>query len=323
MNQPVVFMYSGQGSHYLGMGKELYHKNHRFKFWMDHCDNISRDVGGFSFIDYFYGDGFKCSTISNPAFSAAGIIGIQYSLSKLLIEKGIYPDALLGYSLGETTSAIIAESISLENGLNFAIRHSNVLKNGSPLARLIAVIDDMKAYDFRKDIYDGCWLAATNFSRNFVVGGDIQSMQKVESRLKGSRIVYQVLPTTIGYHTPLINELENKFKETMDGYQWAPAKIEMVSSQNGSSRFRTSTDHFWKVIRQPVEFFQTVRSLISKSGGLFVDVGPSGSLAACVKYSVDRDESVVSCELMNRFGKNVFTFDQFIRLYKRSSGSLG
>lgn len=322
MNKPVVFMFSGQGSHYQGMGKELYQTSQRFKYWMDHCDKVSRDVGGISFIETFYGGGIGASNIDRPAFSGVGLISIQYSLSKLLMEKGIYPDALLGYSLGETTSAIVAGAISLEEGLDFAVRHSRLLENESQPARLIAVIDDLGTYQSRKDIYDGCWLTAANFSRNFVVGGDLQSMQRVEAGLKNNGVVHQILPTTIGYHTPLIDELEIKFKKIMDRYRWAPTRINMISSQDGSTRVETSAEHLWNVIRQPVEFLQTIRNTMSTPGGHFIDVGPSGSLATYVKYNGEKGGPIHSYELMNRFGKNIYTFDRFILQYQSATGSL-
>ena len=105
LSKPIVFMFSGQGSHYYHMGKELYDKNPVFRQKVNEFDAAAEEVFGRSIVAALYdrtktiGDVFDKTLITSPA-----IIMIEYALAKLLIANGIQPDFLLGASLVEKTA---------------------------------------------------------------------------------------------------------------------------------------------------------------------------------------------------------------------------
>ena len=96
-----VFMFSGQGSQYFQMGRELFEKNETFRDWMIRLDDIPRHVSGKSVIEVLYsdvygkGDRFDRTLLTHPA-----IFMVEYSLAETLVEAGVRPDMVLGVSLG-------------------------------------------------------------------------------------------------------------------------------------------------------------------------------------------------------------------------------
>src|SRR3954471_5340073 len=105
MKKQIIFMFSGQGSQYYQMGKELYEKNAQFKHWMDHCDEIVSPLIQTSLIEVLYRGKGKSESFDNILYTNPALLCVEYSLFKVLNSMGVQPDFLLGYSLGEIIAA--------------------------------------------------------------------------------------------------------------------------------------------------------------------------------------------------------------------------
>lgn len=133
MGRQKVFMYSGQGSQYFHMTRELYDTNPRYQVWLDHCAEMASDILGKSLLDVVFdprdsrGDPFDSLADSNAA-----LVCVEYSLTRLVQEMGHQPDLLLGYSLGEITAAVVAEALTLEDGLTLAVELARLLERETP-----------------------------------------------------------------------------------------------------------------------------------------------------------------------------------------------
>src|SRR5688572_9620134 len=115
MTKPIVFMFSGQGSHYYQMGRELFEQQPIFRHWMQLADSIYQELTGLSIIHELYENGHKKSEpfvrtlLTHPA-----IFSIEYALGQIILEQGIIPDYVLGTSLGEFAAAVFAGVMTFE-----------------------------------------------------------------------------------------------------------------------------------------------------------------------------------------------------------------
>lgn len=122
MSRPIIFMFSGQGSHYYQMGRELYENNPVFKTWILKIGKLVQKLIGQSIVNLLYYDGFKKSDVFNRTlYTHPSIFMVEYALSQVLLDKGIVPDGVLGASLGEFTSAAFTGVMSLEDTIYKAI----------------------------------------------------------------------------------------------------------------------------------------------------------------------------------------------------------
>ena len=101
MNKKSVFMFSGQGSQYYRMGKELYEHHKTFNYWMDACNEIVSPLIKTSLTDIIYDNDKKGEAFDRLLYTNPALVSIQYSMFQVLKNIGIHPDYLLGYSLGE------------------------------------------------------------------------------------------------------------------------------------------------------------------------------------------------------------------------------
>ena len=305
MKKQNVFMYSGQGSQYYHMGKELYENHSRFRFWMDHCDEIVHPLIQTSLIDVIYQGQGKSEPFDQILYTNPALLCIEYSLSRVLMEMDIHPDLLLGYSLGEITTSVVSGVISLEDGIQLVVGIARLVEEKTQLVEMLAVIESQEVMTEFPDLFQNCWVTGKNFQRSFVVSGLANDIRRLQDGLNQKNIVSQRLPVKYGFHTELIDPIEEEFKQLVRNINLLPMGIPIISSLTTGTVRELNDGHIWNVIRYPVEFEQTIRSMLQKEDYIFVDVGPSGSLATFVKYLLTSNSNSLHLETINQFGRDL------------------
>lgn len=305
MNKPVVFMFSGQGSQYYHMGKELYDQHPRFKAWMHYCDEIFQMHTDASLIEILYHRNTKHDPFDHILYSNAALLSIEFSLSKILQEMGIEPDYILGYSFGEVSASVINGMISLDQGMEMAVEIARLLENNSPAAGMLAVIDSQQVMVRYPEIFKKCWLACSNFHNSFVVSGHIEDIERAYRELSHKNILCQRLPVNYAFHTPILDPIKAALVNLFSRIRETKGTKPLVSTMTTNVVDRVDGDYFWKVIRYPVQFDKTVGNLLCKGDFTFIDVGPSGTLATFVKHLLPRHSRSAYLVTMNPYGKNI------------------
>lgn len=318
MRLPVVFMFSGQGSQYRQMGRELYDRHPRFRAWMDHCDEIAQPLIGRSLCGMLYREGDKALPFDRLLHTNPALIAFEYSLARTLMDAGAEPAYLLGYSLGELAAAIVGGALSLEQGMAFAIEYAMLVEAESPPARMLAVIDAPRLEQTHADALAGCWVTARNFDRHVVVSGPEASIDRLRDALARDGIVHQALAVRYGFHTELQQPLESRFAEMAARLDFGRLRIPFVSSCDGIVYDRDTDpavwpQRLWTTFRHPVAFDATVRGLLDRGDFHFVDVGPGGTLATFVKYLLPAGSGASFGDVVNPFGRDLQTYGNAVR----------
>ena len=304
MEKKIIFMFSGQGSQYYHMGKELYESYARFKFWMDHCDEIARPLLQESLIDILYRGRDKREPFDQIVYTNPALLSIQYSLFRILVEMGIQPDFLLGYSLGEITASVISGGISLEKGLQFIVAKAELFEKKAQPAEMLAIVDSQEMMTEFPEFFQNCWLTGKNFQKSFVVSGLPEDIRRLQEKLTQTNSVFQKLPVKFGFHTELIDSVEDDFKQLVRKFKMAPLRIPVISSLRSEIIQDVNADYLWDVIRHPVDFEKTISWTLEEGDRIYIDVGPSGTLATFVKYILTSDSGSLSLQMINQFGRD-------------------
>ena len=315
MSKPVVFMFSGQGSQYYKMGMELYQNHPRFKLWMDHCSEIAAPLINASLVEVIYQSEAKSEPFDRLLYSNPALLCIEFSLAKILMEKGIQPDYLMGYSLGEISASVVGGALSLEDGIELAIDSAKNIEEDSPASGMLAIIESPTLLNSCPEIFSSCWLAGRNFHNNFVMGGLSRDIDKLQNSLVEKNIVCQRLPVNYGFHTLVMDPLEAKLKKLLKSFSFNQLNIPMYSCLESKIITEIRDDYFWDVIRYPVEFEKTVMKMNTEQEYSFIDVGPSGTLATFVKYLLHKNSQSTHLEMMNQFGRDLQSLKKVIQFY--------
>jgi bacillaene synthase trans-acting acyltransferase len=310
MKKKIIFMFSGQGSQYYHMGKELYEHHARFKYWMDHCDEIAYPFVKTSLVDVLYHTHNKTEPFDQILHTNPALFCIEYSLSRVLIEMGLQPDYLLGYSLGEIAASVASGVMTLEEGIRLVFGMATLVKEKTPLAQMLAIIESQEIMSDLPHLFENCWVTGKNFQGNFVVSGLPDSIQQIKRELDQRNKISQVLPVRYGFHTELIDPIEEEFKKIVRGINLSSIEKPILSSLKAETVHEVDEDYYWDVIRQPVNFEETVTRILNKDDYIFIDAGPSGSLATFVKYILPQESHSLQLQMINQFGRDLNSMEK-------------
>jgi len=305
-------MFSGQGSQYYQMGKELYNEHPRFKLWMDYCDEIVSPLIGTSLVDIIYQEELSVSEpFDQLLYSNPALLCIEYSLSRVLMEMNTRPDYLIGYSLGEITASIVAGAMSLSEGLELVVDYAKLInKNENQAAGMLSIFDSVNIMTELPELFQNCTLTGKNFAGNFVVCGLQHDIQRLQQALDDKKIVSQRLAVNYAFHTQMMDVFEDDFKRLASKVNLSSVRIPIISSSTTGGIHEVTENYLWNVVRNPVEFEKTIHLTLNKGDFTFIDVGPSGSLATFVKYILPANSNSNHLEMINQFGRNLKSIEK-------------
>jgi bacillaene synthase trans-acting acyltransferase len=305
-----VFMFSGQGSQYFQMGKELFEKNTIFCQWMTKLDDIVKRQSGQSVIQTLYcngrskGEPFDRTLLTHPA-----IFMVEYSLAQTLLDAGVWPDMVLGASLGSFAAAAVAGLISVEDALISVMEQAIAFEEFCEPGGMTAVLGSPALFNDRF-ISSHSELAAVNFSSHFVISAKRMELAEVEAALKQQNISYQRLPVSFPFHSQWIEKAKVPFESFMESMQYKQGQLPLVCCDQAGVVHQLSKDYFWNIVRRPIRFRETVSQLEREGARRYIDVGPAGTLATFLKYGMPPGSESTVHSILTPFGldqKNLAT----------------
>jgi acyl transferase domain-containing protein len=299
-------MYSGQGSQYYNMGKELYLKNDVFRRHMNLCSDLLSHELDRPLTEVIYDESKKTENFDSILYTHPAIFSIGYSLTHVLMESGLRPDYLLGYSLGEFVASVVAGVVSLEDGLKIVSKQARMLHEKCALGGMMVVFTSPDYFNQHQALFKNCMLAGINYSQCFVVSGSKERLQEINQFMTNDSKVSYILPVNYPFHSALIEPIKNDFLSLIHHVHYEPASIPVYSCASVGI-MQTSRDHFWNVIRSPIQFEQTIKSMASENDCLFIDLSPTGTMSNFIKHGFNN--TITSLQLMNQFGKNIDTLN--------------
>ncbi len=302
MSAETVFMFSGQGSHYFQMGRALFDGNDTFRAWMLRLDEIARQALGDSIVETLYSDGrskgdpFDRTLLSHPA-----ILMVEYALAQTLISEGVFPDMVLGVSLGSFVAAAMAGCLGVEEALTAVIRQAMAIEESCERGGMTAILGNPAL--FEEEFLSGrSELAAINFSSHFVVSARQQDLGEIEAVLKQRNVAYQRLPVSFAFHSRWIDGAKEPFVAFMQTVHCKPPRLPIWCCDRSAMVADLSGDYFWDVVRQPMRFRETIARLEAERPRRYVDAGPAGTLATFLKYGMPASSRSTAHAILTPFG---------------------
>jgi bacillaene synthase trans-acting acyltransferase len=305
-----IMMFCGQGAQYYQMGRELYRENPAFRRAIDRCDAISRDLGGRPASDIVYsrplGDSqhFDRLTESNVALLAVG-----YALAQTLFERGVRPERLLGYSLGETVAAVVGGVLSLEEGFRLVHGQGRLFEQFGPPGGMVAALADA---DRVRACVGGLMaeITAVNSAKHCVVSAVARDLEAVCQALEREGLVWARLPIRYPFHASPIEALAEPMHNFLAGFRFAAPRLPIVSAATAAIVERFDAAHIWRVMRGALRFRDTVEALAREGEWVMVEAGPSGTLASFTRQV--GAPGIVAWPAIDQFGQNTRTMQLLV-----------
>jgi acyl transferase domain-containing protein len=279
----IAFLFSGQGSQYFDMGRELYEGNATFRYWMDCLDVEHRQLQGLSVVDLLYRRGYKrTDCFDQLQFTHPAIFIVEYSLARTLLSAGVLPDAVVGASLGMFAAAAVAGVLGAEEALAAVVQHAQSVELNCEAGCMIAVLAPLA--EFCASGLDQCSeLAAVNADSHFVVTSTASEMEKIERTLTGRGLAYQRLPVHFAFHSRWI-EGSMHFRTWCRRLSFHSPRVPLLCCAQVRFMNSVSADDLWDATRMPIRFQELIQKMEALSSWHYVDTGPAGTLSTFTKY---------------------------------------
>ncbi|WP_338979784.1 ACP S-malonyltransferase [Fusobacterium nucleatum] len=294
----VAFVYPGQGTQYVGMGKELYENNKRAKELFDKIFN-SLDIDLKKVMFEGPEDLLKRTDYTQPA-----IVSLSLVLTELLKEKGIEPDYVAGHSVGEFAAFGGANYLSIEDAVKLVAARGRIMRevaekvNGSMAAVLGMNAEKIK--EILKSV-DGV-VEAVNFNEpnQTVIAGSKEAVEKACVVLKEAG-AKRAIPLAVSgpFHSSLMKEAGEKLKEEAQKYTFNVGKVKIVANTTAELLESDSEvkDEIYRQSFGPVKWVDTINKLKSLGVTKIYEIGAGKVLSGLIK-KIDKEIEVENIELI-------------------------
>jgi amino acid adenylation domain-containing protein len=286
-DRDVVFLFPGQGTQRIDIGKALYSHEPVFRAEIDRAAELTEDGLDIGIRRLLYPAEDESDAaherINQTRYAQPALFAVEYALAKLWMSWGVRPVAMLGHSVGELVAACLSGVLAFEDALDMVVARGRLMQSAppgsmlavaQPMAELTALLGD-----------SGLDLAAVNAPRQCVVSGPADLVAAMEARLAERGVETRKLVTSHAFHSRQMEAAAAALETQIARVRLAAPRIPFVSNVTGTwitDAEATSPAYWARQLRSTVQFAVGLRT-VGASGGVLLEVGPGDVLTSLVR----------------------------------------
>jgi len=306
----IVFMFPGQGSQYVNMGKELYENEPVFEAAVDECLELLKDTPQANIAEVIYPslvDETSAQKIKNTFYTQPAIFIMEYAMAKLWMSWGIQPTIFTGHSIGEFVAAHFAGVFSLRDALLLICTRAKMVSEVEK-GSMLSVRTDAK--QLQTILPEGLSIAAINSNKLCVVAGPDKLVEAFAAKLEEIEIPGRLLQTSHAFHSAMMDDIVAPFEAVVRSLKLNPPVKPVVSTVTGKwmSEAEATDPAYWaQHLRKTVRFADAVNTLQESEDRLLLEVGPGVALATLSRQQLSNKSTPV----ISGFEKNETTTEYY------------
>lgn len=278
----LLFVFSGQGSQWAGMGKTLLAEEPLFRAKLEEIDVLIQQHARFSLLEEISAADDR-SRLGETEIAQPALFGLQVALAELFKSWGIVPDAVVGHSVGEVAAAHICGALTLEDAVRLVVLRGRIMQKATGNGKMVwAALPADSAMRVLAGREDQVAVAAINDPTSVVLSGESDAIDKVVAGLEQREIVTRPLRVNYAFHSPQMDPLARELIGTLGQLNAKTGSISHYSTVTGALVNGTAlAPEYWgRNVRATVNLAEALRVAIGDGYRTLVEIGPHPVLLA-------------------------------------------
>ncbi len=281
----VVFVFTGQGPQWWGMGQELIKSEPVFRQTLEKIDGLMKKLGGWSLLEEMSKPEAE-SNINRTDIAQPAIFALQVGLAEVWRSRGIEPSLVIGHSVGEVAAAYWAGIYNLEDAVKVIFHRSRLQNTTGGHGRMVAVgLSREKAEEAIRGFEEQVSVAVINSPSLVTLAGDTEALESIIEPLEKDRTFIRWLRIDYAFHTHQMDPIKDELLESIEDIEPHPGNLPFISTVTGELLEGTAltADYWWQNVRHSVLFSPAICDLIDQGNNLFLELGPHPALASSIQ----------------------------------------
>lgn len=310
-----VFMFSGQGAQYAGMGKELYQNYPVAKDIFERADNVL----GYSITELCFQDEAK---LGETEFAQPAILTMSIAAMKVLEEQGIRADMTAGLSLGEYSAYVASGAMDFEEAVALVQKRGKFMTEAVPsgegaMYAIIGLEQSLVEEACREAVDEGLGLAVPanyNAPGQIVIAGKTEAVAKAAeiAKEKGAKLAVK-LKVSGPFHTQMLEPASARLKPELEKMHISDMKFPIYT--NVDAQVVSSKDDIIPILTKqiccPVRWEDIVRNMHEQGADTFIEIGPGKALTGFVKRTL-KGVNIMNVEDISSLDKTMKKLNEIV-----------